>query len=88
MTHREASSQTCADQDESVLGQPAWAHLVHRIRRKEDTALSSLYEVFSRGVRASLWQDVGPQEVDDRLHDAFLIVTKQFTGARFGNPSA
>jgi RNA polymerase sigma-70 factor, ECF subfamily len=51
-----------------------WAELVNCVRRGEADAMDRLYAIFSRGVRYYLYRQLGPQELDDKVHDAFLIV--------------
>lgn len=53
-----------------------WAALVERIRADEAGALEELYRVFSRGVRFYLCRQLGPQDLDDKVHECFLIVTQ------------
>jgi RNA polymerase sigma factor (sigma-70 family) len=61
---------------ENPGGAANWASLVERIRQGEDGAMEELYRVFSRGIRYYLCRQLGPQELDDRVHDAFLIVVQ------------
>jgi RNA polymerase sigma-70 factor (ECF subfamily) len=51
-----------------------WASVVERIRLGEQAAVEELYRVFSRGIRYYLCRQLGPQDLDDRLHDCFLVV--------------
>jgi RNA polymerase sigma-70 factor, ECF subfamily len=51
-----------------------WADLVHRIQRNEEPAMEELYRVFSKGIRFYLCRQLGSQDLDDRVHDCFLIV--------------
>ena len=53
-----------------------WTPLVRRIQTGDSGALEALYEVFGRGVRLQLLRQLGPQDLDDRVHDAFLIVVQ------------
>jgi RNA polymerase sigma factor (sigma-70 family) len=53
-----------------------WTELVERIRRNDNAALEELYRVFSRGVRFHLCRQLGPQDLDDRVHETFLIVAQ------------
>jgi len=53
-----------------------WADLVERIKRNDTAALEDLYKTFSRGVRFYLCRQLGPQELDDKIHDTFLIVVQ------------
>src|ERR1700728_4958578 len=56
--------------------QPAWAELVDKIKLNDTTGLEELYRVFSRGVRFYLCRQLGPQDLDDRVHDTFLTVAQ------------
>ena len=59
-----------------VSAQPCWAELVEKIRRNESDGLEELYRVFSKGVRFYLCRQLGPQDLDDRVHDTFIIVAQ------------
>src|SRR5450755_680367 len=56
--------------------QPNWTQLVERIQRDEQDAMEELYRVFSRGMRFYLCRQLGPQDLDDKVHDCFLIVVQ------------
>ena len=51
-----------------------WTLLVARIRHGDPSALEELYQVFGRGVRFFMFRKLGPQDIDDRVHDAFVAV--------------
>jgi RNA polymerase sigma-70 factor, ECF subfamily len=51
-----------------------WANVVERIQGGDQTAVEELYRVFSRGIRYYLCRQLGPQDLDDRVHDCFLVV--------------
>jgi RNA polymerase sigma-70 factor, ECF subfamily len=51
-----------------------WALLVDQIKSGEDTGMEHLYKLFSRGIRYYLCRQLGPQELEDKVHDTFLIV--------------
>ncbi len=53
-----------------------WALLVSRIRAGDDSAMTELYQIFARGIRYYLCRQLGPQELDDKVHDTFLIVVQ------------
>ena len=56
-------------------GQPVdWAMLVAQVKAGDDKGLERLYQLFSRGVRYYLCRQLGPEELEDRIHDTFLIV--------------
>jgi RNA polymerase sigma-70 factor, ECF subfamily len=56
--------------------QPAWAELVDKVKQNDAIGLEELYRVFSWGVRFYLCKKLGPQDLDDRVHDTFLTVTQ------------
>src|SRR5271168_3960331 len=51
-----------------------WSVLVDQVRRGEDAGMEQLYKLFSRGIRYYLCRQLGPQELEDKVHDTFLIV--------------
>jgi RNA polymerase sigma-70 factor, ECF subfamily len=53
-----------------------WASLVRRVRNGDECGLEELYRIFSHGVRFHLCRHLGPQELDDKVHDTFLIVVQ------------
>ncbi|HWQ53539.1 MAG TPA: sigma-70 family RNA polymerase sigma factor [Bryobacteraceae bacterium] len=53
-----------------------WVELVEKIKQDEDGAMEELYRVFSRGVRFYLCRQLGPQDLDDKMHEVFLIVVQ------------
>lgn len=38
--------------------------------------MEELYRVFSKSIRYFLYRQLGPQDLDDKVHDVFLIVTQ------------
>jgi RNA polymerase sigma-70 factor, ECF subfamily len=53
-----------------------WAGLVKRIQNGDERGREDLYWLFVRGFRSYLCRQLGPQDVDDKIHDAFVIVVK------------
>jgi len=53
-----------------------WLELVEKIRIGDEQGMEHLYRLFSRGVRFYLCRQLGPQELDDKVHDTFLIVVQ------------
>ena len=51
-----------------------WATLVSQIKSGDDAGMEQLYKLFSRGIRYYLCRQLGPQELEDKVHDTFLIV--------------
>jgi RNA polymerase sigma-70 factor (ECF subfamily) len=59
---------------------------VESIRNGDDEAVEELYRVFSRGVRYYLCRHLGAQELDDRVHDTFLIVIQAIRSGALREP--
>ena len=51
-----------------------WESLVAQIQAGDDAGMEQLYKLFSRGIRYYLCRQLGPQELEDKVHDTFLIV--------------
>lgn len=51
-----------------------WAALVDQVKAGSDEGMEQLYKLFSRGIRYYLCRQLGPQELEDKVHDTFLIV--------------
>src|SRR6266478_9294763 len=51
-----------------------WNELVDRIKANEAAGLEELYSIFSKGVRFYFCRQLGPQDLEDKVHDSFLIV--------------
>jgi len=56
--------------------EPSWSILVERIRDNDPAGMEQLYAVFAKGVRSFLWRQLGSRDLDDKVHDIFLIVTQ------------
>jgi RNA polymerase sigma factor (sigma-70 family) len=65
---------------------PAWPDLVERIKAGDQAAMEELYRVFSRGIRYYLCRQLGPQELDDKVHDSFLIVVQAIQSGALREP--
>src|ERR1700689_3395875 len=51
-----------------------WPGLVARIQKGDNGGMEELYRLFARGIRFYLCRQLGMQELDDKVHDTFLIV--------------
>ena len=69
---RAAATQEAAEPPEHV----SWTVLVEKVRSGDSGGMEDLYRIFAQGVRFFLCRHVGPQELEDRVHDAFLIVAQ------------
>src|SRR5690242_20517199 len=63
-----------------------WSSLVARIQDGDGAAMEELYQIFSRGIRFYLCRQLGPQELDDKVHDAFLIVVQAIQKGELREP--
>jgi DNA-directed RNA polymerase specialized sigma24 family protein len=57
-------------------GEVNWTDLVECIKRGDDSAMAELYCNFSKGIRFFLCRQLGSQELDDKVHNTFLIVVE------------
>ena len=64
----------------------SWSALVERIRVADPTGLEDLYAIFSKGIRYYLWRQLGPQDLDDKVHDIFLIITQSIQRGELREP--
>ncbi len=53
-----------------------WQDLVDRIKRGDESGMEDLYRLFGRGIRYYLCRQLGHQELDDKVHDTFVIVVQ------------
>ncbi|MEO7651268.1 MAG: sigma-70 family RNA polymerase sigma factor [Bryobacteraceae bacterium] len=63
-----------------------WLELVIRIRNCDDSGMEELYRLFSRGVRFYLYRHLGTQDLDDRIHDTFVIVVQAIRNGELREP--
>ncbi|MFO0284353.1 MAG: RNA polymerase sigma factor, partial [Acidobacteriota bacterium] len=63
-----------------------WHELVARIQRNESAALEQLYGLFSRGIKFMIVRQLGRQDIDDRVHDTFVIVVQAIQRGELREP--
>lgn len=63
-----------------------WAPLVRRIQEGENAALEELYAIFAKGIRYFLLRSLGPEDLDDKVHDCFLIVAQAIRNGDLREP--
>src|SRR5580698_4157245 len=64
-----------------------WVALVERIRSGESGSMEELYQLFSKGIRFYLCRQLGPQELDDKVHDTFVVVVQAIRRGELREPS-
>jgi RNA polymerase sigma-70 factor (ECF subfamily) len=65
-----------ANQQTGNIPEPRWAGVVERIRNGDQAAMEELYQIFAKGVRFFLYRQLGSRDLDDKVHDVFVIVTQ------------
>jgi RNA polymerase sigma factor (sigma-70 family) len=60
--------------------------LVDRIRSGQTDGMEELYRLFSKGIRLYLCRQLGAQEVDDKVHDTFVLVVHAIRRAELREP--
>jgi len=68
------------------VAEQKWTSLVARIKVGEDAAMEELYRIFSRGIRFYLCRTLGQQEIEDKVHDTFLIVINAIRRGELRDP--
>jgi RNA polymerase sigma factor (sigma-70 family) len=68
-------------------GSSDWEALVAQIREGGQAGMEALYATFSRGIRFYLSRQLGPQELEDKMHDTFLIVVQAIQKGELREPS-
>lgn len=63
-----------------------WVELVKRIYSGESGSMEELYDLFSKGIRFYLCRQLGPQELDDKVHDTFLVVVQAIRRGELREP--
>ena len=76
-----------ADREDALSdASESWTKLVIRLQQGDPSAMAELYQVFSKGIRFYLCRQVGTQELDDRVHDAFLVVVQSIQRGELRDP--
>jgi RNA polymerase sigma-70 factor, ECF subfamily len=64
-----------------------WIRLVERIRANDPHAIEDLYTQFGKGVRHFFLRQLAEQDVDDKVHDTFLIVLRAIQNGLVRQPA-
>ena len=65
---------------------PGGSQLVGRIRSSQTDGMAELYHLFSKGVRFYLCRQLGQQDLDDRVHDTFVVVVQAIRRGELREP--
>jgi RNA polymerase sigma-70 factor (ECF subfamily) len=63
-----------------------WASMVARIQAGDPSGMEELYRVFTTGIRFFLCRQLGPQDLDDKVHDAFLVIAQAIRHGHLREP--
>ena len=64
-----------------------WTQLVERIHDGDPAAMEELYAIFGKGIRYFLLRNLGVDELEDRVHDCFLIVAQAIQNGELRDPA-
>jgi len=64
-----------------------WSEIVARIRDGDPAAMEELYAIFSKGIRYFLLRNLGSEDLDDRVHDCFVIVAESIRKGDLRDPA-
>ena len=74
------------EQQTSSNIEPCWPDVVERIRNGDPLGMEELYRVFAKGIRFFLYRQLGPHDLDDKVHDAFLTVAQSIRNGDLREP--
>jgi RNA polymerase sigma-70 factor, ECF subfamily len=63
-----------------------WSDLVQGVRGGDPVAMEDLYRVLSTGVRLRLARQLGGRDINDRVHDLFVMVTESILNGELRQP--
>ena len=64
-----------------------WSDIVARIREGDGAAMEELYGIFAKGIRYFLLRNLGADDLDDRVHDCFVIVAEAIRKGDLRDPA-
>jgi RNA polymerase sigma factor (sigma-70 family) len=76
------STETSENEESS----PDLVNLVARIQADDSTALEELYRIFARGIKFQICRQLGAQDLDDKVHDCFVIVVQAIRRGELREP--
>ena len=75
------------DRETATAPTPEWEELANRVQRGEEAAIQELYDVFSKGIRFMLLRQLGPHDLDDKVHDLFITITESIRAGELRDPT-
>jgi RNA polymerase sigma factor (sigma-70 family) len=84
--HAENASAELLSADPTTGSYATLVDLVERIRSGRTDGMAELYQLFSKGIRFYLCRQLGPQELDDKIHDTFVVVVQAIRRGELREP--
>ncbi|MEQ1886379.1 MAG: sigma-70 family RNA polymerase sigma factor [Bryobacteraceae bacterium] len=75
-----------ASEAEDAAEYAMWVDLVERIQSGQTDGMAELYHLFSTGIRFFLCRQLGAQELDDKVHDTFVVVVQAIRKGELREP--
>ena len=63
-----------------------WTQMVDRVQANDPRGIEDLYTYFSKGARFYFCRHLGLEELDDRVHDSFLLVLDRLKRGELRDP--
>lgn len=86
MEERSLTAAAASSTDIPGRPSPDLVDLVSRIQAEDTNALEDLYHIFARGIKFQICRQLGPQDLDDKVHDCFLIVVQAIQKGELREP--
>jgi RNA polymerase sigma factor (sigma-70 family) len=64
-----------------------WERLALRVQQGEDAGMRELYDIFAKGVRFMLYRQLGAEDLDDRVHDVFVMIAQSIRNGELRDPA-
>jgi RNA polymerase sigma factor (sigma-70 family) len=73
--------------EDDVFQPTDWESLVTRIHDGNPSGMEELYTIFGKGIRYFLLRNLGGDELEDKVHDCFVIVAQAIRNGELRDPS-
>ena len=71
-----SDSETLPSELEPEASGTDWRDIVERVRGGDSTAMEELYGFFGGGIRFHLYRRFGAQDLEDKVHDIFVMIAE------------
>lgn len=75
------------DLDNSEFTNDSWTEFVDSIRGGNSDTMERLYRHFGQGVKFCFYRAFGPRDIDDHVHDCFVIVAESIIKGHLRDPT-